>query len=44
MTLHFPWPLVDGKASKDDKMSSTNPNSNTSNVLSYMRQGEHIRK
>ena len=38
------WSLVDGGASKDDKMSSTHPNLILSDVLSSMRQREHIRR
>ena len=34
--LHLPRPLTDGKHSKDNKMSSTNPNLNPSNVLDFI--------
>ena len=35
---------MDGKDSKIDKMSSTHPNSNPSDVLDFIKQGEHMRK
>ena len=44
VTLHLPWPLMDGEASKANKMSSTHPNSNPSDVMDSMSQGKHIRK
>ena len=44
MTLHFHWPLANGKTSKVDKMSSTHPNLIPSNVFSFMSQREHMRK
>ena len=44
MTLQLPWSLVDHEDSKADKMSSTHPNLITSDVLSSMRQREHMRK
>ena len=44
VTLHLPWPLVDGEASKANKMSYTHPNSNLTDVLDSMREGEHMRK
>ena len=42
VTLHLPWPLADGEASKADKMSWTHPNLNLSDVLSSIIQGEHM--
>ena len=44
MTLHPPWPLVDGETLKVDKMSCTHPNLIPSDVLSYMSQRENMRK
>ena len=44
MTLQLPWPLMDDEASKADKISSTHPNLNPSNVLDSICQEEHIRK
>ena len=44
MTLHLPWPLTDCEHSKDDKMSSTCPNSNPLDVMDLIRQGKHMRK
>ena len=36
--------MMDGEASKADKVSSSNPNSDPSNVLDSIGQGEHMRK
>ena len=44
VTPHLLEPLTDGEASKDDKMSSTHPNSNPLDVLDYISQWEHMRK
>ena len=44
MTLHLPQPLMDGKHSKDDKMSFTHTNLNPSDVIDSISQGEHIGK
>ena len=44
VTLHLPWPLMDGEHSKDDKMSSTHTNSNMLDVLDSVSQGEQMRK
>ena len=44
MTLHLPWSLTDGGASKDDKISSTHPNSIPSDVLCSMSQRKHMKK
>ena len=44
VTLHLPWPLVDGETLKADKMSSTHPNSIPSDVLSSISQREFMRK
>ena len=44
MTLHLPWQLTDGEASKDDKMSSTHPSSNLLDVLDSMSQWGHMIK
>jgi hypothetical protein len=44
VTLHLPWSLADGRTLKADKMSSTNPNLIPSDVMSFMRQREHMRK
>ena len=44
MTLHLPQPLTDGEASKDDKMSSTHPNLNSSNVMDYICQVRYMIK
>jgi hypothetical protein len=35
---------MDDEALKTDKISSTHPNSNPSNVLDSMSQGEHMNK
>ena len=44
MTLYLPWSLGDGGTLKDDKMRSMHQNSIPSDVLSYIRQREHMRK
>ena len=44
VTLHLPQPLTDGEVSKDDKMSSIHPNSNLSDVMGSICQGEHVKK
>ena len=44
MTLHLPWPLTNGEASKTDKISSTHPNLNQSIFLDSMSNGENMRK
>ena len=44
MTVHLPWPLVDGRASKVNKMSYTHPNPILLDDSNSMRQSEHMRK
>jgi hypothetical protein len=44
VTLHLPWPLTDGEHSKADKMSSTHINSNPSDVMDSISQGEQMIK
>jgi hypothetical protein len=44
VTFHLPQPLMDGKDSKVDKMSSTHPNFNPLEVLDSIIQSEHMRK
>ena len=44
VTLHLPQPLTDGEDWKDDKMSSTHPNSNSSDVLDSISQEEYMSK
>ena len=39
-----PLEPVTGESSNDHRMSSTHPNSIPSDVLSFMSQGEHMRK
>ena len=39
VTLHVPWPLADGKASKVDKVSFTHSNSIPSYVFSFIAKG-----
>lgn len=44
VTLHLPQPLTDDKDSKTDKMSSTHPNLNLSDVMDSMSQDELMEK
>ena len=44
VTLHLPQPLTDGEASKDDQISYTHPNLNSSNIMDSIWHREHMRE